>query len=126
MEYGYTPDAADAILVLMRHLGETATGAEPSIPLKDGDGDTAALRNPADPRGPALLMSHTAHDPALEENLREAGAFVMHHPDNFYMWRVIAPHKLAGRLGVPADEAEAALFAMLRAANTLYWTADRF
>jgi len=126
MEYGYAPDAADAMLALVRHLGETASGAPPSIPLEDGGSDTTAVRNPADPPGPALLVTHTAHDPALEENLREAGVFVMHHPDNFYMWRVVAPRKLARRLGVPADVAEAALFAMLQAPNALYWTADRF
>lgn len=125
MEYGYAPEAADAILGLIRHIGEIASGAEPSIPL-EGGGDTAALRNSADPPGPAPLVTHTAHDPALEESLREAGAFVTHHPDNFYMWRVIAPRKLAKRLGVAADQAEAALFAMLQAPNALYWTADRF
>jgi hypothetical protein len=42
------------------------------------------------------------------------------------MWRVIAPRKLARRFGVPADQAEAALFAMVQAQNALYWTADRF
>jgi hypothetical protein len=73
-----------------------------------------------------LLVTHSAHDPALEERLRAAGVFLMHHPDNFFMWRVIAPRKLAKRLGVAADQAEAALFAMLQAPNALYWTADRF
>lgn len=48
------------------------------------------------------------------------------HPDNFFMWRAIALDKLAERLGVAADEAETALFAMLQAPNALYWTADRF
>jgi GNAT superfamily N-acetyltransferase len=126
MEYGYAPEAVDAMLALVRHLGETSSGAVPSIPLEDSGSDMAALRNPADPPGPALLVTHTAHDPALEENLREAGVFVMHHPDNFYMWRVIETRKLAKRLGVAADQAEAALFAMLQASNALYWTADRF
>jgi predicted N-acetyltransferase YhbS len=126
MEYGYPPEAADAMLALVRHLGEVASGAPPSIPLERGDSDTAALRNPADPPGPALLVTHTAQDPALEENLREAGVFVMHHPDNFYMWRVIAPRKLARSLGVAAEQAEAALFTILQAPNALYWTADRF
>jgi predicted N-acetyltransferase YhbS len=126
MEYGYARDAADAMLALVRHLGDIASGASPSTRLEDGGGDTAALRNPADPPGPALLVTHTAHDPGLEENLHEAGVFVMHHPDNFYMWRVIAPRKLARRLGVATEQAEAALFAILQAPNALYWTADRF
>ncbi|HVB83125.1 MAG TPA: GNAT family N-acetyltransferase [Candidatus Binataceae bacterium] len=127
MEYGYAPEAADVMLALMRHIGELASGIAPSLPLEGGDGGAAAtLRNPAAPPGPALLVTHSAHDPALEERLRAAGAFVMHHPDNFFMWRVIAPHRLARRLGVAADEAEAALFAMLQGPNALYWTADRF
>ena len=126
MEHGYAREATDAMLALVRHIGETASGAAPSIPLEGGSGDAAVLRNPADPPGPALLVAHSAHDPALEEGLREAGVFVMHHPDNFYMWRVIAPHKLARRLGVAADRAETALFAMLQGPNALYWTADRF
>jgi hypothetical protein len=42
------------------------------------------------------------------------------------MWRVIAPRRLAKRLGVASDEAEAALFDVLQAPNALYWTADRF
>lgn len=126
MEYGYAPDARDAMLALVRHVSEAAAGVAPSLPLRSGSRDASALRNPADAPGPALLVTHSAHDPALEESLREAGAFVMHHADNFYMWRVIAPRKLAERLGVAADQAEATLFAMLQAPNALYWTADRF
>jgi GNAT superfamily N-acetyltransferase len=125
-EYGYAHEATDAMLALVRHIGETASGVARSIPLERDSGDTAAVRNPADPPGPALLVMHTAHDAALEESLGEAGVFVMHHPDNFFMWRVIAPPKLAKRLGVAADQAQAALFAMLQASNALYWTADRF
>jgi len=126
MEYGYAPGAADAMLALMRHMGEAASGAAPSIPLEGGAGDAPALRNPADAPGPALLVTHSAHDPVLEESLRAAGVFVMHHEDNFFMWRVISPHKLASRLGIAADQAETALFATLQSPNALYWTADRF
>jgi predicted N-acetyltransferase YhbS len=127
MEYGYEPRAADGMIALMRHIGETASGAASSLPLQDGcDGDAAMLRNSADASGSALLVTHSAHDPALEERLHEAGVLVTHHSDNFFMWRVIAPDKIAARLGVAAEEAEAALFAMLHAPNALYWTADRF
>jgi predicted N-acetyltransferase YhbS len=126
MEYGYAPEAADAMLALIRHLGETALGAAPSIPLENGGGDATALRDPADAPGPALLVTHSAHDPALEESLRAAGVFVMHHPDIFFMWRVIAPHKLARRLDIATDQAEAVLWTTLQAPNALYWTADRF
>lgn len=126
MEYGYAPEAADAMLALMRHIGETASGTAPSIPLEGGSGDATTLRNPAEAPGPALLVTHSAHDPVLEESLCAAGVFAMHHPDNFFMWRVIAPNRLAKRLGVTAAQAEAALFATLQAPNALYWTADRF
>jgi predicted N-acetyltransferase YhbS len=126
MEYGYAPAAADAMLALVRHIGEAASGAEPSLALSDGDPDSSVLRGPQTSPAPALLVTHTAHDPALEERIREAGAFLMHHPDNFFMWRVVAPRKLAKRLGVASDAAEAALFDVLQGPNALYWTADRF
>ena len=126
MEYGYAPGTADAMLALVRHIGEAVSGAEPSLALSDGDPDTSPLRSSGSSPGPALLVTHSAHDPALEERMREAGVFLMHHPDNFFMWRVIAPHKLAKRLGVAGDEAEAALFGILQAPRALYWTADRF
>lgn len=127
MEYGYAPDAADAMLALIRHIGEAASGATPSLALEGGaEGASATLRNPADAPSPALLVTHSAHDPVLEESLRAAGVFLMHHPDDFFMWRTIAPHRLARRLGVAVEEADATLLAMLQAPNALYWTADRF
>lgn len=119
MEYGYAPEAEDAAVGLFGHLGAAAAGAETA----DG---ASVLRNPAAAPGTALLVSHTAHDPGLEERLRAAGAFLMHHPDNFYMWRVIAPGRLAERLECPVGEVEKKFFALLEAPNALYWTADRF
>jgi hypothetical protein len=126
MEYGYAAERSDAMLALVRHMGEAASGAAPALALEGGGGNASALRHPGAPPGPALLVTQSAHDPALEERLRAAGVFLMHHPDNFFMWRVIAPRKLAERLGVERDQAGAALFAMLQAPNALYWTADRF
>lgn len=126
MEYGYAPGAADAMLVLIRHIGEMAAGDAPSIALEGSNDGAPPLRNPADPPGPALLVTHSAHDPALEQSLREAGVFVMHHPDNFFMWRVTALDKIASRLGLADDQTEEALFAMLDGPHALYWTADRF
>ncbi len=41
MEYGYEPQAVDAMLALVRHIGETASGA--ALPLGGGSGDVAAL-----------------------------------------------------------------------------------
>jgi predicted N-acetyltransferase YhbS len=124
MEYGYAGDAADAIVALIGHLGAAAAGvASSALPGADG---AAVRRNSDAAPGTALLVTHTAHDPALEERLRAAGAFLTHHPDNFFMWRVIAPHGLAERLQCAANEVETKLFALLEAPSALYWTADRF
>ena len=49
MEYGYATETADAMLALVRHIGEAASGAAPSLPLEGGGGDTSALCNPGDP-----------------------------------------------------------------------------
>lgn len=125
MEYGYAPDAADAMVTLLGHLGKAAAGVGSSPAPAEADG-AAILRNPAAAAGTSLLVSHTAHDPALEDRLRAAGAFLMHHPDNFFMWRVIAPDRLAARLNVAPETVEEDLFALLEAPNALYWTADRF
>ncbi|HLK86000.1 MAG TPA: GNAT family N-acetyltransferase [Candidatus Binataceae bacterium] len=127
MEYGYAPDAHPAMLALVRHLGEAASGVAFSNALAGGGGDPSLLQNPATaPSGLALLVTHTAHDPELERQLGEAGVFVMHHPDNFFMWRAIAARKLSRRLGVPAENAEAQLLSILQEPTALYWTADRF
>ena len=34
-------------------------------------------------------VTHSAHDPELEAALAAAGCAVLHHEDNYYMWRVI-------------------------------------
>jgi len=51
---------------------------------------------------------------------------VIHHQDNFFTWRVIAPERLSRRFDVaPAAAAEKAL-QMVQDPRALYWTADRF
>jgi predicted N-acetyltransferase YhbS len=101
MEYGYShPDAA---MALFRHLaGHFAAG------------------------GNAMLVTHTAHDAGLERALVDAGCPVAHHPDNFYMWRINLPEKLAERFGMPPDEAAKYVFAKFGDPRALYWTSDRF
>lgn len=121
MEYGYAPEAADAAAALFGHLGEAAAGGDSAA----ADG-ASILRNPGAGPGTALLVTHSAHDPELEERLCAGGAFPMHHPDSFYMWRVIAPRRLAERLGCAAADVEAKFFTALEAPSALYWTADRF
>ncbi len=101
MEYGYSRPAA--AMALFRHLaGHFATS------------------------GNAILVTHTAHDPALERALNDAGCPVAHHPDNFYMWRIIDPIKLGARLAMAPDQATKHAFAKFAAPRSLFWTADRF
>ena len=68
------------------------------------------LRSASAPAAPAVLVTHTAHDPALERALEGAGCPVAHHTDNFYMWRVLAPDKLARRFAVDPEAASARAF----------------
>jgi GNAT superfamily N-acetyltransferase len=130
MEYGYLPGdsgSENALFALMRHLAETAQGLTPSqrlvgdhrraARLRGGSGATAAT---------GAIVTHTAHDNALEDHLAAAGAPIMHHNDNNYMWRIIAPDKLASRLGTSADAASARAFALFADDHSLFWTADRF
>lgn len=101
MEYGYShPDAA---MALFRHLAGHFASA-----------------------GDAILVTHTAHDPSLERALKDAGCPVVHHPDNFYMWRIIDGVKLGARLGMSADDASKYAFAKFGSPRSLFWTADRF
>jgi hypothetical protein len=101
MEYGYSQPAA--AMALFRHLaGHFATS------------------------GNAILVTHTAHDPALEAALAAAGCPVAHHPDNFYMWRVNLPEKLAARFAMSPDAASRYVFAKFADPRSLFWTADRF
>ncbi len=101
MEYGYSH--LDAAMALFRHLAGHFASA-----------------------GNAILVTHTAHDPALERALNDAGCPVAHHPDNFYMWRIIDPTKLGARLGMASDEAAKYAFAKFGSSNSLFWTSDRF
>lgn len=130
MEYGYLPGNAgseSALFGLLRHLAETAQGLTPSqrmigdhrraARLRGGSGATAAT---------GAIVTHTVHDQALEDHLAAAGAPIMHHNDNNYMWRIIAPDKLAARLGTSPEAATARAFALFADDQSLFWTADRF
>jgi len=103
MEYGYAPSHPDAAPALFRHVaGKFATA------------------------GNAILVTHTAHDPGLERALAAAGCPVAHHPDNFYMWRINLPEKLAARFGMTPDDASKYVFAKFGDPRSLFWTSDRF
>ncbi|HYB89726.1 MAG TPA: GNAT family N-acetyltransferase [Candidatus Binataceae bacterium] len=126
MEYGYEEGANDAMAALFKHLGEAASGRPHSLPLSGDHRGAAILRIEGAAPAPDALVSHTAHDPRLEEHLAGAGAIVNHHDDRNYMWRVIAPEKLARRFGGTAEEASRRAFAMFEDPRSLYWTSDRF
>ena len=125
MEYGYSPSHPEAALALLRHLGEMAATGKSAYPMR-GDHRNARLLAGGKPSGNAMLVTHIAHDPELEKALSDGGCPVMHHPDNFYMWRINLPDKLADRFGMPPDEASNYVFAKFGSPRSLFWTADRF
>jgi predicted N-acetyltransferase YhbS len=128
MEYGYAGGAAgiDAMLATFKYLGQSAAGVPVTI-RSVGDHRRAALLHSAPkPTEPSVLVSHTAHDPALEKALGDAGCPVAHHVDNNYMWRVLAPDKLARRFAMAPEAASAHAFEIFADARSVYWTADRF
>jgi predicted N-acetyltransferase YhbS len=127
MEYGYSAGAEDAMLALLRYLGETASGATPSFRLTGDHRRAAMFRSGSGVTAPSgTLVSHTAHDPALEKRLADAGCPVTHHPDSHYMWRVMAPDRLARRFGIAPERATAMAFEIFADDRSLYWTSDRF
>jgi len=126
MEYGYRPESIAELLALFRHLGEVAIGAPSSFRLR-GDHRRAALLKSNHPEAaPGVIVTHSAHDPALEEHVKAGNCPVMYHPDNFYMWRVISPSLLAKRLDVAPERAEQRMLEMVKSDASLFWTSDRF
>ncbi len=126
MEFGYVAGAVDAMLATFKYLGEQASGV-PVTSRRIGDHRHAALLHGAStPAAPAVLVTHTAHDPMLEKALDGAGCPVAHHTDNFYMWRILAPDKLAMRFAMAPQAASARAFEIFADSRSLFWTADRF
>ena len=126
MEYGYLRDEAGAMLATFKYLGQSAAGVPVTV-RRVGDHRRASLLHSASkPDEPSVLVTHTAHDPALEKALDDAGCPVAHHADNNYMWRVLAPEKLARRLAMAPEAAEARAFEIFADSRSLFWTADRF
>lgn len=126
MEFGYLDGAVDAMLATFKCLGEEASGL-PVTSVRTGDHRRAALLHSASaPAAPSVLVTHTAHDSTLEKALDGAGCPVAHHTDNFYMWRVLAPDKLARRFAMAPEAASARAFDIFADSRSLFWTADRF
>jgi predicted N-acetyltransferase YhbS len=128
MEFGYGAGAAgiDAMLATFKYLGQSAAGAPVTV-RRIGEHKRAALLHSASkPNEPSVLVTHTAHDPALEKALTDAGCPVAHHVDNNYMWRVLTPDKLARRFAMAPEAGSARAFEIFADSRSVYWTADRF
>ncbi len=126
MEFGYVAGGVDAMLATFKYLGEEAASL-PVTSRRIGDHRRAALLHGVSaPAAPSTLVTHTVHDPALEKALDAAGCPVAHHTDNFYMWQVLAPDKLARRFAIEPEAASARAFDIFADSRSLFWTADRF
>jgi GNAT superfamily N-acetyltransferase len=128
MEYGYVPDGIGikAMLATFKYLGQSSAGLPANL-RRIGDHRRAALLLSASkPAEPSVLVTHTAHDPALEKALGDAGCPVAHHVDNNYMWRVLVPDKLARRFGMTPEAASAHALEIFADSRSVFWTADRF
>ncbi|MGH7924357.1 MAG: GNAT family N-acetyltransferase [Candidatus Binatus sp.] len=128
MEYGYVPDGigGDAMLATFKYLGQSSGGVPVTVRHVGDHRRAALLHSASKPAEPSVLVTHTAHDPALEKALADAGCAVAHHVDNNYMWRVLAPDKLARRFAIAPEAATARAFDLFADSRSVYWTADRF
>jgi hypothetical protein len=73
-----------------------------------------------------MLVTHTAHDLELEKKMAISGCPIAHHVDNNYMWRILAPEKLARRFAMAPEAASTHAFDLFSDSNSLFWTSDRF
>jgi predicted N-acetyltransferase YhbS len=124
MEYGYLPDAQPAMLATFRHLANSAAKLPKDFYLETAA--VAAAPPELDPAQPLTPVTHTAHDPALERSLTAAGCSVVHHQDNYYMWRIISPERLGRSFDLAPAAAAAKVTAMVASSGSVFWTADRF
>ena len=128
MEYGYVADGIgiDAMLATFKYLGQSAAGVPVTVrasAITSAPPCSTARRSRTSRQ---VLVTHTAHDPALEKALGDAGCPVAHHVDNNYMWRVLAPDKLARRFAMTPEAASAHAFEIFADSRSVFWTADRF
>jgi len=128
MEYGYIRDGGgiEAMLATLKYLGQLAAGAPVTVRSVGDHRRASLLHSASKPAEPSVLVTHTAHDPALEKALGDAGCPVAHHVDNNYMWRVLAPDQLARRFATAPEAASARAFEIFADSRSVFWTADRF
>jgi predicted N-acetyltransferase YhbS len=126
MEYGYAPGAIDAMVAMFKYLGQVAARTRITLRLVGNHRRATLLHTETKPANSSVLVTHTAHDPELEEALGDAGCPVAHHVDNNYMWRVLAPDKLAKRFAMTSEAASVHAFELFADSRSVFWTADRF
>jgi predicted N-acetyltransferase YhbS len=126
MEYGYVPDSVGAMIATFKYLGQSAAGMPVTVRTVGDHQRAGLLHSASKPAEPSVLVTHTAHDPALEKALGDAGCPVAYHVDNNYMWRVLAPDKLARRFAMAPEAAPARAFEIFADTRCVFWTADRF
>ena len=126
MEFGYRQGNDDAMLATFKYLAEEASGAAISLRRIGDHRRSALLRGTSDQSTASMLVTHTSHDPELENKLAISGCPIAHHVDNNYMWRVLAPAKLARRFATTPEAASTHAFDLFSESLSLFWTSDRF
>jgi hypothetical protein len=126
MEFGYRPGDDDAMLATFKYLAEEASGAAISLRRVGDHRRSALLRGTPDSSSASMLVTHTAHDLELEKKMAISGCPIAHHVDNNYMWRILAPEKLARRFAMAPEAASTHAFDLFSDSNSLFWTSDRF
>ncbi len=126
MEYGYARGGVEAMLAAFKYLGQSAAGVPVTVKRIGDHGRAALLHSASKPAEPSVLVTHTAHDSALEKALGDAGCPVAHHIDNNYMWRVLTPDTLARRFAMAPEAASAHAMRIFADTRSVFWTADRF
>jgi predicted N-acetyltransferase YhbS len=104
MEHGHLPGGEDALAQLVCRLHEREAAALPGT------------------------ITQLAVAPAVQDRLRARGLNLHHVEDAFWMWRIIAPERLAAKLGVSgaALETDDVFHRLLPPETSVYWIADRF
>jgi predicted N-acetyltransferase YhbS len=104
MEHGCLPGHEDALVQLICRLHATEAAALPGT------------------------ITQLAIAPAVQERLRGCGLSLRTVEDVFWMWRVIAPARLAAKLGVSEAELDTddVFHRLLPPERSVYWIADRF
>ena len=127
MEYGYLPDGVDAMLATFKYLGQSASGVPVTVRTRRGSSARQPCSTARRSRPSLRCWSRIPRTiRRLEKALGDAGCPVAHHVDNNYMWRVLAPDKLARRFAMAPEAASAHAFEIFADSRSVFWTADRF